>query len=195
MALAGRFELLLQCRRGESLRVGSESLSYFYFPRPISRADSVLPQTSPSYTYFLLTLPKLLLLALPFAFFSLFLDRRARRIGVPAIVFIAILSGLEHKEWRFISYVVPVLNICAASGLRAIGALYALLLSSARSPLQIGMLTKHDRQIRFEKVATSLPGCYRLRQPCLHTTRSCRKSRQLRWRISRREAWGSLEAR
>ncbi|GAA5916579.1 dolichyl-P-Man:Man(7)GlcNAc(2)-PP-dolichol alpha-1,6-mannosyltransferase [Sporobolomyces salmoneus] len=81
--------------------------------------------TSPFYTYFALSLPKLLLLALPFAFISLFVDRRARRIGIPALVYVGILSGLQHKEWRFISYVVPVLNICAASGIQAIGALFA----------------------------------------------------------------------
>lgn len=88
-----------------------------------SQADSSRQQTSPFYTYFLLSLPKLLLLALPFAFISLFVDRRARRIGIPSIVFIAILSGLEHKEWRFIAYVVPALNVCAASGIRAVSAL------------------------------------------------------------------------
>ena len=80
-------------------------------------------QTSPAYAYFALTLPKLLLLALPFALFSLFVDRRARRIGVPALVYIAVMSGIRHKEWRFISYVLPVLNVCAASGVQAVGAL------------------------------------------------------------------------
>ncbi|GAA6020689.1 hypothetical protein JCM11491_000515 [Sporobolomyces phaffii] len=81
--------------------------------------------TSPIYAYFALTLPKLLLLAFPFALFSLFVDRRARRIGVPALAYVAIMSGLAHKEWRFISYVVPALNVCAASGVRAVGALFA----------------------------------------------------------------------
>lgn len=91
---------------------------------PISDVDLILyAQTSPAYAYFALTLPKLLLLALPFALFSLFVDRRARRIGVPALVYIAVMSGIRHKEWRFISYVLPVLNVCAASGVQAVGAL------------------------------------------------------------------------
>ncbi|GAA5941191.1 dolichyl-P-Man:Man(7)GlcNAc(2)-PP-dolichol alpha-1,6-mannosyltransferase [Sporobolomyces koalae] len=81
--------------------------------------------TSPFYTYFLLTLPKLLLLALPFALLSLFVDRRARRLCVPSLVFVGLLSALEHKEWRFIAYIVPALNVCAASGIHAVGALFA----------------------------------------------------------------------
>ncbi|GAA5961422.1 hypothetical protein JCM21900_004908 [Sporobolomyces salmonicolor] len=81
--------------------------------------------TSPFYTYFLMLLPRLLLLSLPFALFSLFLDRRSRRIGIPSLIFVAIMSGLEHKEWRFIAYVVPGLNVCAAAGVRAVGALSA----------------------------------------------------------------------
>ncbi|GAA5962677.1 hypothetical protein JCM3765_006163 [Sporobolomyces pararoseus] len=81
--------------------------------------------TSPFYSYFALTLPKLLLLAFPFSLFSLFVDRRARRVGVPALFYIVVLSCLEHKEWRFISYVVPALNVCTASGIQAVGALFA----------------------------------------------------------------------
>lgn len=55
------------------------------------------------------------------------IDRRARRIGYPSLAFIALLSILKHKEWRFIVYVVPALNVCAASGIRNLQLLYILL--------------------------------------------------------------------
>lgn len=35
---------------------------------------------------------------------------------LPSIAFTAILSGLGHKEWRFISYTVPFYNLSAARG-------------------------------------------------------------------------------
>lgn len=48
------------------------------------------------------------------------IDRRARRLGYPSIAFIGLLSLLEHKEWRFIVYAIPPLNICAASGIESL---------------------------------------------------------------------------
>ncbi|GAA6062278.1 hypothetical protein JCM10212_000938 [Sporobolomyces blumeae] len=112
---------------GHLWRIGRSGL---YWPEGASFLFNVVEGkssewgTSPAYTYFLLTLPKLLLLALPLSPVALFLDRRCRRIGIPSLVFIAILSGLEHKEWRFIAYSVPALNVCAATGIRAVGALF-----------------------------------------------------------------------
>lgn len=51
------------------------------------------------------------------------LDRRSRLIGYPALAFIGFLSCLGHKEWRFLVYVIPTLNICGASGIVSLGAL------------------------------------------------------------------------
>jgi len=44
------------------------------------------------------------------------LDGRIRRLVLPCVLFIALLSGLGHKEWRFIVYTIPVLNMAAAQG-------------------------------------------------------------------------------
>ncbi|BGP43740.1 Dol-P-Man:Man(7)GlcNAc(2)-PP-Dol alpha-1,6-mannosyltransferase [Rhodotorula kratochvilovae] len=78
----------------------------------------------PSY-YFLSALPKLLHLSLAPALFSLFADRRTRRLLLPCLAFVALLSGLEHKEWRFVVYVVPAFTIAAAAGVVALGSLTA----------------------------------------------------------------------
>lgn len=44
------------------------------------------------------------------------LDHRIRSMLVAPLAFIAVLSALGHKEWRFIIYVVPLVNIAAARG-------------------------------------------------------------------------------
>ncbi|KAG9048903.1 dolichyl-P-Man:Man(7)GlcNAc(2)-PP-dolichol alpha-1,6-mannosyltransferase [Tulasnella sp. UAMH 9824] len=52
--------------------------------------------TSPFHTYFTAFLPKLLLSSMPLALLGLIVD--------------------SHKEWRFIVYIVPILNVIAARG-------------------------------------------------------------------------------
>ncbi|KAH7920957.1 glycosyltransferase family 22 protein [Leucogyrophana mollusca] len=74
--------------------------------------------TSPAHEYLTAHLPKLLLGSLPLAFLGAILDGRIRSLLVPPIVFVALISAMEHKEWRFIVYVVPLFNVAAARGAR-----------------------------------------------------------------------------
>ena len=52
--------------------------------------------------------------AFPLALVAPMIDRRIAKLYVPIIVFVAALSKLGHKEWRFVIYVVPWLNVGAA---------------------------------------------------------------------------------
>jgi alpha-1,6-mannosyltransferase len=75
---------------------------------------------SPWHTYFTNFLPKLLLFALPMAIYGILWDmvtgRRMMRYWIPCVLFVSAYSFLGHKEWRFIVYVVPILNFLAAFG-------------------------------------------------------------------------------
>jgi alpha-1,6-mannosyltransferase len=71
-------------------------------------------QTSPFYSYWAVHLPKLLTGAFPFSLLGVVVDKRARSVALPAITFVTIMSYLGHKEWRFIIYVIPIFNLCAA---------------------------------------------------------------------------------
>ncbi|KAG9103790.1 dolichyl-P-Man:Man(7)GlcNAc(2)-PP-dolichol alpha-1,6-mannosyltransferase [Ceratobasidium sp. 370] len=90
--------------------------------------------TSPYYAYLTHHLPKLLLASLPLAIFACLplplkpksdtagrrLDaataRAVRKLLAPSVAFVLLISGLGHKEWRFVVYVVPVANVAAAVG-------------------------------------------------------------------------------
>jgi alpha-1,6-mannosyltransferase len=65
-----------------------------------------------------------------FIVFGFARDARIRSLVWPAFAFVFLMSFLEHKEWRFISYVVPILNIAAAHGAQG---LYDLLFSQVKS--------------------------------------------------------------
>ncbi|KAF8718278.1 hypothetical protein AX14_011943 [Amanita brunnescens Koide BX004] len=71
---------------------------------------------SPPFTYVKSYLPKLLLGSLPLSLLGLVVDSRIRSLLLPSISFIALISCLGHKEWRFIIYLVPIFNIAAARG-------------------------------------------------------------------------------
>ncbi len=73
-------------------------------------------QTSPPYAYFTSFLPKLLLSSLPLSALGCLLDSRIRSLLLPYLAFVGLISGLAHKEWRFVIYVVPAFNIAAARG-------------------------------------------------------------------------------
>ncbi|TFY52954.1 hypothetical protein EVJ58_g9722 [Rhodofomes roseus] len=72
---------------------------------------------SPWHTYFTSSLAKLLIWSLPLSVLGIGADRRIGAMLFPYLSFIALLSCLGHKEWRFIIYVVPVFNIAAARGI------------------------------------------------------------------------------
>ena len=61
-------------------------------------------------------LPKLLLSSLPLSGLGFLLDGRVRSFLFPYLAFVALISGLAHKEWRFVIYVVPAFNVAAARG-------------------------------------------------------------------------------
>jgi len=74
---------------------------------------------SPWHFYATSSLPKILTMAYPLAILS-FADSRCRLLLAPTVAFIAALSFLHHKEWRFIVYVIPTLNLCSCVGLSRI---------------------------------------------------------------------------
>ncbi|KAF9976937.1 dolichyl-P-Man:Man(7)GlcNAc(2)-PP-dolichol alpha-1,6-mannosyltransferase [Actinomortierella ambigua] len=53
-------------------------------------------------------------LALPMGLAAFWVEPRFRRYLVPTGVFVGAYSALGHKEWRFVVYVVPILNLGAA---------------------------------------------------------------------------------
>ena len=76
-------------------------------------------QVSPWHTYIASYLPKLLLASLPLSFIGLITDqRRIIALLFPPACFVALISNLGHKEWRFVVYVVPFFNVAAARGAR-----------------------------------------------------------------------------
>ncbi|KAF9943053.1 dolichyl-P-Man:Man(7)GlcNAc(2)-PP-dolichol alpha-1,6-mannosyltransferase [Mortierella alpina] len=75
---------------------------------------SVAWGVSPWHTYFTQLLPKISGLALPLALAAVVVEQRFRRYMLPAGVFVGLYSFLGHKEWRFVIYVVPILNLGAA---------------------------------------------------------------------------------
>ncbi|KAG0226838.1 dolichyl-P-Man:Man(7)GlcNAc(2)-PP-dolichol alpha-1,6-mannosyltransferase [Actinomortierella wolfii] len=84
----------------------------FYFNA--IRGGSVAWGTSPWHTYITAFLPKILQLALPLGLLAFFIEPRYRRYLVPMVAFVSAYSCLGHKEWRFVVYVVPILNLGAA---------------------------------------------------------------------------------
>lgn len=87
----------------------------FFFP-PVYVLILKLAQVSPFWTYFTTFLPRLLMTTLPFIPIGFARDDRVKALTWPAVLFVSLMSFLGHKEWRFIVYVVPMLNVAAAHG-------------------------------------------------------------------------------
>lgn len=71
---------------------------------------------SPFWTYFSTFLPRLLMVTNIFIAYGFYHNPHIRSLVRQAIGFVFLMSFLGHKEWRFIVYVVPMLNIAAAQG-------------------------------------------------------------------------------
>ncbi|KAG8762839.1 dolichyl-P-Man:Man(7)GlcNAc(2)-PP-dolichol alpha-1,6-mannosyltransferase [Ceratobasidium sp. 423] len=84
--------------------------------------------TSPWHAYLTHHLPKLLLGSTPLALYACIpsgieckenkpqLSGPIWELLAPYIAFVLLISGLGHKEWRFVVYVVPMINVAAAVG-------------------------------------------------------------------------------
>ena len=90
-----------------------------FFSSNVGSSDVVI-QISPFHTYFVAHIPKLLLSSTFLVILGFLVDSRLNALVSQALSFVICLSFLGHKEWRFIIYVVPWLNVVAARGARAL---------------------------------------------------------------------------
>ncbi|RKP25110.1 Alg9-like mannosyltransferase family-domain-containing protein [Syncephalis pseudoplumigaleata] len=72
---------------------------------------------SPWHAYFTTLIPRILHVALPLAAYGAWSNRGVRTLLWPMLVFVSLYSALGHKEWRFIMYIAPIVNLAAAVGL------------------------------------------------------------------------------
>lgn len=108
--------------------------------------------TSPFHTYFLSSLPKLMLnpmtylVCMPLALSIQPLQSTSSKITMPIFAFVAVYSLLPHKEWRFVVYVIPSLTAVSAAGAawiwtrRGKNLLYRLLSLSLVASVAMSML-------------------------------------------------------
>ncbi|OZJ02357.1 hypothetical protein BZG36_04471 [Bifiguratus adelaidae] len=102
---------------------------------------------SPPHAYFTVHLPKLLLASLPLVVYALCAQqlgstgrnhkprgRPLARFFIPCLAYVTLFSCIGHKEWRFIVYVVPMMNVIAAVGASTIEE------RSRTSRLHVGLL-------------------------------------------------------
>ncbi|KIY72463.1 glycosyltransferase family 22 protein [Cylindrobasidium torrendii FP15055 ss-10] len=72
----------------------------------------------PAHAYFTRYLPKALMSSVVLWMVGAIADSRVRTFMLPTLAFLLLISGLGHKEWRFVVYVIPIFNVAAAKGLR-----------------------------------------------------------------------------
>lgn len=112
---------------GTALTVGVDSAFWGYWTWPeaygvyfnVLRNESAKQWGTSPWSFYLKHLPLLLLNGAPLALLAGLVRPVRRRldwiVGVlPAVAMVGAMSALGHKEWRFIAYVVPWLNVPAA---------------------------------------------------------------------------------
>ncbi|KAI9593359.1 Alg9-like mannosyltransferase family-domain-containing protein [Syncephalis fuscata] len=71
---------------------------------------------SPWHAYFTTLIPRILHVALPLVAYGAWSSIGLRRYLWPMLIFVCLYSGLGHKEWRFVMYITPIVNLAAAVG-------------------------------------------------------------------------------
>ncbi|KAL3900029.1 MAG: hypothetical protein SGCHY_001621 [Lobulomycetales sp.] len=71
--------------------------------------------TSPFHAYFTNLLPRIAFFTYPLSLAAVVLVPSTRRYMIPALLFLTVYSFLPHKEWRFVIYVLPIVNFSAAA--------------------------------------------------------------------------------
>ncbi|TPX39851.1 hypothetical protein SeMB42_g06222 [Synchytrium endobioticum] len=99
--------------------VWAEAKSFLF---NIVHGKSVEWGVEPFWTYWSKYIPKLAPIGLPLAIIAIVCSDEKVRSGVlrylaPAIIYTAIYSIVPHKEWRFIIYTVPLINLAASIGI------------------------------------------------------------------------------
>lgn len=119
----------------------------FYFNAILNKSSEW--GTMPFYAYFVMFLPRLLMISYPLAMVGFCRYARVRRLLAPSLVYITLFSMLPHKEWRFIMYTIPVFTAAAAATLEEI---------RVRSTLHERY--RHGLKIAFRGMALSLAGSF-----------------------------------
>ncbi|MBW0537321.1 hypothetical protein O181_077036 [Austropuccinia psidii MF-1] len=79
----------------------------------------------PWHFYFTSALPKLLGISYPFAILGFILNRKLLILGLSTLVFIGLMSILDHKESRFIIYVIPLWNLSTSVGVNRLSSFFS----------------------------------------------------------------------
>ncbi|CAO3649588.1 unnamed protein product [Cunninghamella blakesleeana] len=87
----------------------------FYFNAILNKSSEW--GTLPFYAYFILFLPRLLMISYPLAILGFILHPIHRKILFPFLIYILLFSLLPHKEWRFIVYTLPTFTAVASKTL------------------------------------------------------------------------------
>lgn len=112
LGLARTPQSFLQRCSGQERELGRRSASSLR-----QNGAQFMCQVSPWYTYFGASLPRMMLLAYPFFLAGVAVNPTARRLVAPLAFYVAVMSLLKHKEWRFICYVVPTFNIVSLASI------------------------------------------------------------------------------
>ncbi|KAJ1569894.1 dolichyl-P-Man:Man(7)GlcNAc(2)-PP-dolichol alpha-1,6-mannosyltransferase [Nowakowskiella sp. JEL0078] len=112
----------------------------FYFN--VVRGGAAAYGISPVHSYFTDLIPRIAPASLPLAIISPTINDNVKRYGIPAAAFVGLYSLLGHKEWRFVVYIVPLLNAFAGVSIK-------WLVDSSRVP-NVSKAQKMSKDKRFQ---------------------------------------------